>query len=641
MLRTICLLTCLGFVVTPLFAKEKFQQPGPVQLDRDGAKWAEKTLKKMRLEEKIGQMIMIWARVQFTNVNSPQYLQLLDTMRKYHLGSLGMTVPVDGPFLLRNQPYEAAMLLNRLQRDSELPLIIAADFERGVSMRLHGATVFPWPMAFGADGSLEHARAFGRITAEESRAIGVHWNFFPIADVNSNPANPIINTRAFGEDPQQVGQLSAAFIKGAHQGGMLTTAKHFPGHGDTATDSHIGLARVDFDRQHLESIELVPFQQAIAAGVDAVMVGHLTVPALEPDLNRAASTSLAIVTGLLKQKMKFGGLIVTDALEMNGLMRLYSGNGVNPSGAAAVAAVKAGNDMILIPQDIDGAYNGLLNAARSGEIPQTRIDESVRKILNTKASVGLHRARLVDIERLATTVGRPENLALGQDVADAAITLVRDNGKLLPLSRLPRGTRQPANPYLQVEETRNRVVAVIFTDDVRLELGRVFERELRARVPDASIFWVDPRIAAGMSESVMSAVDQARAVLVPVYLLPTSGKRVRVANELKNTVSLQDATVDLLARILERAAERTAVVALGSPYIAGDFPQVQNYLCAYSAAAVSELSAVKALFGEMPIRGRLPVTIPGVAQRGSGIERPPMSNGGVNSNAGHKSPATP
>src|SRR5574340_367859 len=268
MLRKLCLILLALSLGSTAFAKEKYQKPGPVQLDHEGARWAEKTLKKMTLEEKIGQMLMVWARVQFTNLESPQYLQLRDTMRQYHIGAFGVTVPVDGPFLLRNEPYEAAMLLNQLQRDSELPLIFAADFERGVAMRLYGATVFPWPMAFGADGSLEHAAAFGRITAEEARAIGVHWNFFPIADVNSNPTNPIINTRAFGEDPQQVGQLDAAYIRGAHQGGMLATAKHFPGHGDTATDSHLGLARVDFDRQHLEQVELAPFRQAIEAGVD-------------------------------------------------------------------------------------------------------------------------------------------------------------------------------------------------------------------------------------------------------------------------------------------------------------------------------------------------------------------------------------
>ena len=604
-------------------AKERYLRPGPVRLDRDGEKWAEKTLKKLTLEEKVGQMLMIWARVQFTNVTSPQYVQLRDTMRKFHIGSFGVTVPVDGPFLIRNQPYEAAMLINQLQSDSGLPLIFAADFERGLSMRLYGTTVFPAAMAFGADGNLADARAFGRITGLEARAIGVEWNFFPVADVNSNPANPIINTRAFGEDPQQVGELVDAYIQGAHEAGMLTTVKHFPGHGDTDTDSHLGFAQVGFDREHLERIELAPFQKAINSGVDAVMVSHLTVPALEPDPNLVATTSHSIVTDLLKTKMGFQGLVVTDALDMNGLMRLYSAGGANPSGAAAVAAVQAGNDMVLIPADVEGAFNGLVNAVRSGQIPEAQINNSVLKILRAKASVGLNKARLVDIDELGKIMALPENLAAGQKVSDAAVTLVLENGRLLPLKATPRGTPDNRNAYLRVPETHDRVVAVLFTDDVRTEYGRVFERDLHARVPDANVFFVDPRIAQGMSGPVLAAVDKAQTVIVPVYVFPTAGKVVRTASgEMKNTVQLTPDLAALMHGLLERAAARTVVVAMGNPYLAGDFPEIQNYVCTYSFVTVSEASAVRALFGEIPIRGHLPVSIPSVAQRGAGIERP-------------------
>ena len=225
---------------------------------------------------------MIWCRASFLNVENPEYLQLLDDMRKYHVGSFAMTVHVDGPYLLRSEPYEAAELLNHLQSESKLPLLFAADFERGLPMRLMGATVFPHAMAFGGDGKPEDAEGFGRITGEEARAIGIHWNFFPDADVNSNPANPIINTRSFGENPGQVGDLVAAYIKGAHEAGMLTTVKHFPGHGDTATDSHLGVASVTGDRAHLDSIELPPFRRAVGAGVDSVMVAHVTVPRSVP-----------------------------------------------------------------------------------------------------------------------------------------------------------------------------------------------------------------------------------------------------------------------------------------------------------------------------------------------------------------------
>ena len=279
--RKLALLVIPLLLATSTFAKEKYQRPGPINLTHSGEKWAEKTLRKLTLEEKVGQVFMIWCRASFLNEENPEYLQLRDSIQKYHVGSFAMTVHVDGPYLLRSEPYEAAELLNHLQSDSKLPLLFAADFERGLSMRLMGTTVFPHAMAFGGDGKTEDAEAFGRITAGEARAIGIHWNFFPDADVNSNPANPIINTRSFGEDPAQVGNLVVAYIKGAHEGGMLTTVKHFPGHGDTATDSHLGVASVNVDRAHLDSIELPPFKQAIAAGVDSVMVAHVTVPALD------------------------------------------------------------------------------------------------------------------------------------------------------------------------------------------------------------------------------------------------------------------------------------------------------------------------------------------------------------------------
>jgi beta-N-acetylhexosaminidase len=296
--------------------KEKYNQTGPIVLTKDGDKWAQKTLKKMSVEEKVGQLIMVRALAEFQNVESPAYTSLRDDIRKYHLGSVIMTVRVDGGFLLRNQPYEAAMVTNRLQRDSELPLLVAADFERGLSMRLLATPMFPHAMAFGAAGKPEYAEAFGRIVGKESRAIGVHWNFFPVADVNSNPANPIINTRSYGEDPQLVGDLLAAYIKGSRDGGMLSTAKHFPGHGDTDTDSHLELARVGGSLERLHSIELPPFQKAIDAGVDSIMIAHVTVPALEPDPNRPATISHKVVSDLLIHDMHFSGLIVTDAMDM-------------------------------------------------------------------------------------------------------------------------------------------------------------------------------------------------------------------------------------------------------------------------------------------------------------------------------------
>src|SRR5215467_5446657 len=432
-------------LILPAFSKSKYQ-PLLVHSDHDGEKWAEKTLKKLSLEEKVGQLFMIWTRAQFLNVNSPEYAQLRDNMNKYHVGSFAMSVPYDPPFLYKTEPYEAAELLNNLQHDSRLPLLIAADFELGLSNRMNGATAFPNAMAIGATGRLDYAEKFGRITAQEARALGVHWNFFPVADVNSNPDNPIINTRSFGGDAQQVGDFVSAYIRGAHSAGMLVTAKHFPGHGDTATDSHLGVAQVTGNRSRLESVELPPFERAIQAGVDSVMVAHVSIPSLEPDPNRVATISSAVVTGLLKQQLGFKGVVVTDALDMAGLTRLY----VNDIGRAAVEAFKAGNDLLLIPADLDASYRSMVQAVKSGEISQRRLDDSVRKILELKASIGLHKARLVDVARVPELVGKPENVAFGQKVADQALTFVRDSGEVLPLHSA--GTTGSALPYQSVVE---------------------------------------------------------------------------------------------------------------------------------------------------------------------------------------------
>jgi len=633
MLRSLVSLVVLALMTCSAFGKEKYQQPGPIHLDREGEKWAEKTLQKLSLEEKVGQLFMIWVRAEFLNVNSPEYLDLRDNMGKYHIGSFAMTVRWDPPFLYRNQPYEAAELLNRLQQDSKLPLLVAADFERGVTMRLHGATGFPHAMAFGATGRIDYAEAFGRITAQEARAIGVHWNFFPDADVNSNPANPIINTRSFGEDPQQVGDLVVAYIRGARANGMLTTVKHFPGHGDTATDSHLSVAQVTGDRARLNNVELPPFRKAIEAGVDSVMVAHVTIPALEPDPNRVATTSPAIVTDLLKKQLGFKGIVVTDALDMAGLTRLYSAN----IGRASVDAFKAGNDLLLIPADLDASYKAVLEAARSGEIPQAQLDASVLKLLKAKASLGLEKARLVNLDALSAAVGKPENLALGQQISDDSVTFVRDNGKLLPFKH--SGTVQSGLPYQKVEEVRNGTVVVVLSEDVRTEAGRTLERQIKSRIPDANVIYVDPRIAAAMSDDVLKAVDQAQGVIAAVYVVPTAGKAMQGANGLTNSVALNDSSGTLLQKILEHGAEKTAVLAMGNPYLAQDFPAVQNYLCTFSNATVSEISAVKALFGEIAIRGHLPVSIPNVAQRGAGIERQPQVLQGGGSEHAYPKPA--
>ena len=608
-------------------AKERFQQPGPVHLDKKGEKWARESLKKMSLEQKIGQMFMIWARADFMNVASPEYTVLRDAMHKYHIGGFGITVSFEDGLLWKTPPLETAMLTNQLQQDSEFPLIFAADFERGLAFRLEEVTNFPHAMAFGATGDPEFAREAGRITAREARAIGVQWNWFPDTDVNSNPDNPVINTRSFGEDPAHVSKMVTAYIEGAHEFGMLTTAKHFPGHGDTDVDSHLAVPSIRGDKAHLESIELPPFEAAIAAEVDAVMVAHVAVPALDSDANHVATISPAIVTGVLKEQLGFNGLVVTDALNMRALTKLFPEGGSAAAGRAAVEAVKAGDDVLILPPDLDGAYNGLLQAVRTGEIPESRIDESVLKILRAKGSVGLNKATQVDIDAVNRIVASPASQAKAQEIADEAVALVRDNHRVLPLQATAKGTNPPRNSYPSAADSRASTLVLIFTPDLRSDAGLVLEKEIRSRTTGVKVMYIDPHNAGFLAPSVMDSLQQAQIVIAAAYLAPQAGAPA-------NTSVLQNEQQELLQTVVAKAPDKTVVVAMGNPYIATQLPQVQTYICTFSDAEVSEVSAVKALFGEIPMPGRLPVTIPNIASRGTGLGARPTGSAQTVSSTG-------
>ncbi|HEX4603423.1 MAG TPA: glycoside hydrolase family 3 protein [Candidatus Angelobacter sp.] len=613
-------------LLIPCWPADHFSAAAPVELNKEGRRWVEQTLKNLSLEEKVGQMLSVRYFTDFQNFSGESYTQFRDQMRRYHVGSVVLTVHVDGPVLLKNPPLEVAAVANQLQRDSQLPLLIAADFERGLASRVSSVPAFPDAMAFGATGNPAYAEKFGAITADEARAIGVHWDFSPVADVNSNPDNPIINTRSFGEDPAAVGSQVTAFIKGARAHGMLTTAKHFPGHGDTDTDSHLGVSRVGGDMARLRAVELKPFAQAIGAGVDSVMVAHLAVPALDSDPNKVATVSSSVITGVLRGQLGFKNLIVTDALEMRGLTSLYPPEQGSPTARASVDAVKAGNDVLLWPTDLDGAFHGVVDAVKRGEIAEARIDDSVRRILEMKASLGLDQARLVDLEQVSYKVSKPENLAFAQQVADEAVTVVRDNGKVLPLARLnPNQTESEV--FQAVAKPGVQVVVLIMTDSIHANSGRAFELALKARRADATVFYVDNSLATPLAAPIFQAVKDAAKVVVAAYVAPVAAKQVMVNGKLVNTVGLEQASGQLLAQLLDIAADKTAVVALGSPYLAQNFGAVQTYLCTFSNATTSELSAVKVLFGELQPHGKLPVTLPGIAERGFSLPARSAING--------------
>jgi beta-N-acetylhexosaminidase len=617
------------------------EKNGSLRPDKDGERWAQKMLKKMTLEEKVGQMFMVWARVQFMNVNSPEYLKLKDQVQRYHLGGLGVSVPVEGAMLAKSEPLEAAALINELQRESKLPLIFAADFERGLPMRFNGATGFPHAMAFGAAGNRDFAYQFGKITGEEARAIGVQWNWFPDADVNSNPNNPIINTRSFGEDPKQVSEMVTAYIEGAHAAKMLTTVKHFPGHGDTDTDTHLALARVNQPGDRLQNVEFVPFRAGIAAGVDSVMVAHVTVPAVEPDPNRPASISAKVITDLLRRQMGFQGLVVTDALDMAGLTKIFAsfappppsagpvtrnyGTVVTPEASAreSIEALMAGNDILILPPDLGASIQGIVTAVKNHTIPESRINESVLKILCFKAAVGLNKNKLVDLNSITKQVAKPESLEVAQAVADASVTLVKSNGQVLPIkgfgTSLTAPTYQPQTPVGTVPAPAHidRVLMVVFTDDIRTEGARILDRQLRMRTNNASIVYIDENVAAAMSNTVLDMVAQAEKVIAIADVIPSAGRRV--PGNASGSVALPPASDQLLGKLLTTAGAKTVLVSTGNPYVAASYPTVQNYMCTYSDVPVSDTALVKALFGEISIQGHLPVTIPGVAERGQGI----------------------
>src|SRR6266566_1815982 len=324
-------------------AKSRLSTSRAKSLSPAASAWVESTLGKMTVDEKIGQLLFTTYYGGFTSTDSPAYRQLLHDVQDLHVGGFIVITHGSPLGIVKSQAYPTAVLANQLQTKSKLPLLIGADFERGTAMRYDEGTSFPTAMAVAAGGNPKDAYTMGKITASEARATGVHWVYAPDSDVNNNPANPIINTRSFGENPQRVGEFVSAFVKGVADGSALATAKHFPGHGDTAADSHIDLAVISASRERLEHLELVPFRAAIAAGADTVMTGHLSVPALEPDPNTPATLSPKILEGLLRKELRFQGLIVTDAMDMGGITVRYA------PGEAAVRAVVAGVDCLLMP----------------------------------------------------------------------------------------------------------------------------------------------------------------------------------------------------------------------------------------------------------------------------------------------------
>jgi beta-N-acetylhexosaminidase len=548
--------------------------------------WVESTLKKMTLREKLGQMLMPYYFGTFTAAEGAEYKSLVHEVEENHVGGL-IVGTIRGPLgIERSQVYPTAELTNELQRRAKVPLLIGADFESGTGMRLDEGTSFPSAMAVGATNDPKLAYTIGKVIALESRAAGVHWIFAPDADVNNNPDNPIINIRSFGENPKSVGEFVAQEIRGIEENGGLATAKHFPGHGDVSVDSHLALPTVPGDRKQLEATELVPFRAAIGASVGSVMPGHLAVPAFEPDASVPATTSRNILTGLLRDELKYKGLVVTDAMDMGGVTSRY------PPGEAAVRAVEAGADVLLMPPVPDAAMAGLERAVRSGRITEKRVDESVRRILQAKSRLGLDRNRMADIEHLDEKFARPEFAAQAQSIADRGVTLLRDTPHLLPLDA--------AKPL--------RVLLVSLAADADPYPGETIEPEIRWRVDSLKALRADIQFAT-VSTLKLPPTDSYDVAIAALF--------VRVADR-KGNVGLPDEQRAFVNQMIA-AGKPTVVIAFGNPYLIEGFPGAKTWLAEFSTNSVSQAAAVRALFGQVAMQGQIPVTVPGTVQRGDGL----------------------
>jgi beta-N-acetylhexosaminidase len=565
--------------------------PGP-PVAATARDWVDSMMNTMTLEEKAGQLIGVLGKAHYLSDGSDELLRLVQLVRDQHIGCV--VVP-------QGDVYEAAMVMNRLQREARIPLLVAADLERGLAMRIRRGTYFPDAMAIGATRNTAYAYQAGREIASEARALGIRQNYAPVADVNTNPANPVINTRSYGDDVALVRGMVTAFIRGTQDEGCIATVKHFPGHGETGTDSHLELPTIPLTRSRLDSVELAPFRDAIAAGVRSVMVSHLAVPMLDPTPHLPASLSGRIITDLLKRELGFGGLVVTDAMEMQGVVRGYS------VAQSTVMALKAGVDIVLLPSDDDVALAAVLAAVRSGDLPLQRMNESVRRVLEAKQWVGLDRDRFAALSEISSHVAGRSQTMLARRVARDAITLLKSSRNLVPLD--------PGD--------RRNVVTIILTDaeDSRTEIHRSSSPLTNESAGAYFLQLVGRRVgrvesvrlhAASNSldfEGALRRTKGADVVLLPIYVkVKTSSGRIALPEKLKAFVA-----------DLAKTGRPTIAVIFGNPYIAGDLTGLQGILCAYSDAEVLVESSVEALFGEIGIGGKLPVRIPGAFAFGAGL----------------------
>ncbi len=553
--------------------------------------WADSVLATLTLRQKAAQLVWPFTLGDYVPDDAAAWRQVSSWITDQGVGGFIISV---------GSPLDIAAKLNRMQKLSNVPLIFGADYETGAGMRarggyflpnaidLGGATVFPPEMAMGATGDTALAYAQGRATAREGRAIGVHIDFTPVLDVNNNPGNPVINTRSYGEDPHQVARLGASMIRGIQDNGMIATGKHFPGHGDTETNSHLALPVINVSRARLDSVELVPFKAAVASGVGAIMSFHGVMPAVDSGV--PATLSRKAMTGLLRGEMGFNGIIISDAMDMKGGLIQF---GLTE---AVKRAIAAGLDVILQPSDVTQAIDAIVAGVREGRYSEARLNESVLRVLRTKEKLGLGKSRFVDVSRIPEVVGDSGNLALARTIAERSITLVRDSLRRIPIS---------APPAL-------RVLSITVASKTDLGAGITFNSELRARFPGLRAEFIETQDAGVNYERMEAAADSADVTVVSSYV-----GQIWDATTLGVSAGFTSLINDLIAK-----GHGPVVVSFGNPYLLQQLPAVGTYLIAWGGSPSSQAAAARALVGDAPISGHLPISIPPYVVRGTGIQLP-------------------
>ena len=566
------------------------EEPEVTEVEPEAPSWAEALLAEMTLAEKAGQLIMPWVLGDFAPEGSASHDRVLRYIEDHKIGGVIMSV---------GTPFEVAAKLNDLQAHADVPLLVAADLETGAGFRMRGAihmpgsidlggaTDFPSLMAVGATGREELAYEMGRITAVEARAVGIHVPFAPVLDVNNNPENPIINVRSFGEDPGSVAKMGIAFIKGVQENGAIATGKHFPGHGDTEIDSHVALPVIRHDRARMDSIELRPFQEAIDAGMSAIMTAHISVPSLNGGVREPSTLSPLVLTNVLRDQMGFGGIVFTDAMDMRAISRQHD------SGEAAVLALEAGADVILMPASVEGAVEGIVEAVVTGRVPEKRLDQSVLRVLEMKQGLRLHENRYVRIEDIPNSVGIPAHTDVADRIAERSITLLKNERDLLPLA----GTRSA------------RVLSVSYRRSSDVLAGRYFNRVLRETYPRLTTAEVDADTQDGVYRGLLDRARGQSLVVVSTYVTSVN---------VSGSFTLPEDLVDFVVQ-LRSVGVPHVVVSFGNPYLVTDFPDIQAYMLAWNGSESSQRAAARALLGRSEIAGRVPTRIPPLFEIGDGL----------------------